>query len=127
VGIRSRFIDGDATARYILPEPILGLFEKVPAFGAVHDRPTFMGVILPAVDALLAIHEGRTFSARPAWMQYYNSPKTHVIVTGHVLICHAIKGAEFYQQPSVHLFSEDATERAEGLQTLLTKARSYGG
>jgi len=127
MAIKSRFAAGDVSALYHLPQPILHLFDEVIPIGEIIDRQTFFGKHLPYYEAQIVRSGDYRFSIRPAWMAYYNSPKTHVIVTGHILFCHVRQGETWYSQPSMRLFSQDVKDRIARFHELVGRAFRFSG
>lgn len=109
---------------HILPASLYALFEKAPSFGTIYDRRKLYDHVLPLFEEFHKEHAGLVYSIRPAWMSYNPSPISHVIVTGHILFCHAFPDLNWYYQPSLHLFREDAMYRAEEVRRLTKRALS---
>lgn len=119
MAIKSRFgSDAEIAAKYLLPQKLYDLFDQAPKIGEVHEYRAFMAIIQNSLERR-AEYEGRDFSVYPAWARHVHSPKTHVIVTGHVLICHVSPYDEFYHQRSGRLFTEDPRTRAGQISRLV--------
>jgi len=95
-------------------------------FGKIFGRREFYDKVIPFFETYQVVHAGLPYSLRPAWTNFHASPRTHVIVIGHVLFCHTIAGMGWYPQPSVHLFTEDAKTRAVQLRILTERAIRRG-
>lgn len=127
MSIRSRFNGSDVTSAYILPEPLRLLFDSVLPIGSIVDRKSFFEQHLPACEAYRVTVGDRRFSIRPAWSAYYYAPRTHIIVTGHILFCHLRPEEGWYHQPSMRLFSQDSRDRAQRFRELIQRVFRFSG
>lgn len=127
MAIKSRFAapGEDVFAKHVLPPELLDLFNKAPAFGSIFERRHFFNNILPTIEAARAEWDGEIFSIRPSWTNYFNSPRHHIVVIGHVLFCHTNPDVGWYYQRSTHLFDETPVTRMQQTRLLLVRARRF--
>jgi len=126
MGIQSRFSQENVTDRYSMPQPLLSLFDNVLPIGSILDRRTFFSKHLPAYESNTVEIANCRISIRPAWNSYYNAPRTHLIVVGHILFCHVFQDRDWYHQPSMRLFSQEPKIRMERFKELVSRASHYG-
>jgi hypothetical protein len=130
MAIRPRVLpseDEQLIQKFSLPPELLSLFNSVLPMGTILPRHRFFREELPKY-----YNEGiqigdMTYSVRPAWSSYRDSPSTHLIIIGHIIICHVLKDTPFYYQPSVRLFNDDAKTRMKNFEALLQRAVKYKG
>ena len=104
---------------------LLKMFDEIIPLGTVLSRRQFYKDYLPKYEHKKIIVNGRTFSVRPAWTDYKPDPGTHIIIIGHILLCHIFSNQAVYQQPSTRLFSEDTKQQLRQFKALLDRVNQH--
>lgn len=107
-----------SSVKTINTETLAKMFDEIIPMGAIIRRRQFYREYLPKYEDRLFNISGRRFSVRPTWTDYKPDPK-HIIVIGHILLCHLFDGVEIYQQPSTRLWSDDIDNRLKKFRELL--------
>lgn len=128
--IRQRYLSQEDTRlvqKFSLPPKLLPLFDWILPMGTIISRHRLFRDELPKYDENKITIDEVDYSVRPAWSAYHGSPTTHVMIIGHIMICHVIKDALFYYQPSVRLFGEDAKTRTQSFEALVQRSQPFKG
>lgn len=112
----------NVTAQHLLPTPLLSLFEKVLPMGTIMEKQEFKKKHLPGYEQRIVKVSELDISIRPAWVDYHDSPHSHLIIVGHILFCHINPDQSWYYQPSTRLFSEDPKSREAQFKKLISRA-----
>lgn len=120
--IYSRFdTDKCVITPFIPTANLLKMFDEIIPLGTVLTRRQFYKEFLPKYETQRIIVKHRTFSIRPAWTDYKPDPTSHIIIIGHIVLCHIFSGQTVYQQPSTRLFTEDTKQRLRQFKELLDR------
>lgn len=122
--IVSRFSDNYVISPLAPSANLLRMFSEIVPIGSVLARKQFYRDYLPKYEAKKVVFNNRTFSLRPAWTDYKPDPTTHIIIIGHILLCHVFIGHTFYRQPSTRLFTEDTNQQLRQFKSLLDRVNS---
>jgi len=125
MAIQSRFSTENVLDKYMMPPSLLALFDNVLPIGSIMDRQTFFSKHLPYYETHTVDIGSCRISIRPAWSRYYNAPRTHLIVVGHILFCHIFEDKDWYHQPSMRLFSQDSKIRMQRFKELVGRAARF--
>jgi hypothetical protein len=112
----------DVTTQHLMPEPLLHLFAEALPIGTVMEKKKLKAEYLPYYENFVVTIGDMDLSIRPAWTDYHYSPRTHVIITGHILFCHVNSDQSWYYQPSMRLFSEEPKSRLKQFKSLISRA-----
>ncbi len=124
--IMSRFREGDVQQQYVMPSSLMQLFDKALPMGTIMEKREFKEKLSFYESYTVKVGE-LDLSCRPAWVDYYPQPKTHLMIVGHILFCHINSAKGWYYQPSTRLFSEDPKARLAQFKTLINRAQRQAG
>lgn len=122
--IFSRFdVETVSSVQVINTDTLSKMFKEIIEIGAVINRKQFHREYLPKYNTKTFTISGRKFSVRPAWTDYKPDPR-HIIVIGHILLCHLFEGESITHQPSARLFGDSIEYRLEQFQQLLSNVNA---